>query len=51
VKNVIPLDDDDERLMLVYDRESSDENFRTNVVVAAFVTSWARVRLYRLLVS
>ena len=53
LKRIIPLDDEDElngRLMLIYDRKDPEENFRTNVVVASFVTSWARVRLYRLLV-
>jgi len=49
--NVIALDDVDDRLMLVYDRKDSDQNFRTNVIVAAFITSYARIRLYRLLVS
>ena len=49
--NVIALDDVDDRLMLVYDRKDADQNFRTNVIVAAFITSYARIRLYRLLVS
>jgi hypothetical protein len=49
LKDLIPIDDD--RIILMYNKteECVDENFRTNVILASFVTMYARLRLFRLM--
>jgi hypothetical protein len=51
IKDVKMLDKEGEKLLLTYTNglENSIENFRTNIVIASFVTMYGRVKLYKLL--
>ena len=51
-KDVKPLDEKINNLLVIYenaDQSSSKVNYRTNVVLASFVTMYARIWLYNLL--
>ncbi len=52
MKHVARLESDASTLLLVYenaDGSSAVPNYRTNIVIAAFVTMYARITLYNLL--
>jgi hypothetical protein len=51
LKDVKRLDDIGSKLLLIYSNgnENSIENFKTNVVIASFVTMYGRMKLYKLL--
>ncbi len=54
IKNVQHLDFEQDVMLLVYenaDGSSAVDNFRTNIVIASFVTMYARMKLYNLLDS
>jgi len=52
LKDVTPLDDELETLLIIYenaDESSGKENYRTNIVLASFVTMFARIWLWLLM--
>jgi hypothetical protein len=50
-KNVQFLDAEAYRAMMVYSNseDCTYENFRTNIVIASFVTMYGRIKLYKLM--
>jgi hypothetical protein len=51
VKSMTRLDPEADKVLLVFsnDLENSIENFKTNIVIASFVTMYGRIKLYKLL--
>jgi hypothetical protein len=51
LKDVKKLDDKGAKLLLIYANtlENNIQNFKTNVIIASFVTMYGRVKLYKLL--
>jgi hypothetical protein len=51
IKSMVRLDPEAKKVLLVYSNnlENSIENFRTNIVIASFVTMYGRIKLYKLL--
>jgi hypothetical protein len=51
VKAIKKLDEEWRKVLVVYtnDLENSVENFKTNIVIASFVTMYGRIKLYKLL--
>ena len=52
MKDVKPLDEELETLLIIFenaDESSAKDNFRTNIVLASFVTMFARIWLWLLM--